>query len=180
MNFTPSAEHTAEALRHAFDQSFALPPPPPMEAFEDLITMSLGGNPYAVLLRDIAGMVAGSKVITVPAVAPYFLGIAGVRGEVVPVFGLAAMLGYPEDATPPRWMLLCGGKVPLALGFSQFQNYVRLPESCFHLEENLRASRQCVNRVVNNHGVVHAVIAVPLLVATIQNRGGLNPLPKEN
>ena len=88
MNETQLVENKAAALRQAFDLSFALPPPPASPEVEDLLTIRVAGNPYAIRLRDIAGMVAGRKVVPVPSVTLDLLGLAGMRGGVVPVFGL--------------------------------------------------------------------------------------------
>src|ERR1039458_7695948 len=96
MNEPQLVESKAAALRQAFDQSFALPPPPASQEVEDLLAIRVAGNPYAIRLRDIAGIVAGRKVVPVPAVRLDLLGLAGIRGGVVPVFGLASILGYGQ------------------------------------------------------------------------------------
>jgi chemotaxis signal transduction protein len=97
MNETPLVESKAAELRQAFDLSFALPPPPASQEVEDLLTIRVAGDPYAIRLGDIAGMVAGRKVVPVPAVTLDLLGLAGIRGGVVPVFGLASILGYGQS-----------------------------------------------------------------------------------
>ena len=107
MNEAQLVESTAAALRQAFDLSFALSPPPASPEVEDLLTLRVAGNPYAIRLRDIAGIVAGRKVVPVPAITPGLLGLAGIRGGVVPVFGLASILLAREDAS--RLLLFGGG-----------------------------------------------------------------------
>ena len=79
MNQIPAVESKAAELRQAFDLSFALPPPQELVEVEDLLTIRVAGDPYAIRLRDIAGMVAGRKVVPVPAVTPDLLGLAGSR-----------------------------------------------------------------------------------------------------
>jgi purine-binding chemotaxis protein CheW len=179
MNETRVAESKAAELRQAFDLSFALPPPQASQEVEDLLTIRVAGDPYAIRLRDIAGMVAGRRVVPVPAVTLDLLGLAGIRGGVVPVFGLASILGYGQAPGSPRWMILCGAEEPIALAFSDFEGYLRLPKSSLHADENLRTARQYVDQVASTEAGARAVISIPLVVATIRNRIGHNRPAKE-
>jgi chemotaxis signal transduction protein len=179
MNEIPVVESKAAELRQAFDLSFALPPPQASQEVEDLLTIRVAGDPYAIRLRDIAGIVAGRRVIPVPTVTLDLLGLAGIRGGVVAVFGLASILGYGQAPGSPRWMILCGAEEPIALAFSDFEGYLRLPKSSLHADENLRTARQYVNQVASTEAGARAVISIPLVVATIRNRTGHNRLAKE-
>jgi len=58
---------TAAQLREAFDSSFALPPSLASQEVEDLLTIRLAGDPYAIRLVDITEIVTGRKVIPIPA-----------------------------------------------------------------------------------------------------------------
>ena len=144
---------------------FALPPPQAAQQIEDLLAIRVAGDPYAIRLREIAGMVAGRRVIPVPAIPLDLLGLAGLRGGVVPVFGLASILGYGQAPGSPRWMILCGAEEPIALAFSDFEGYLRLPKSSL--------------QVANTEAGVRTVINIPLIVAAIRNRSGHNRLAKE-
>ena len=179
MNEIPDVQSKAAELRQAFDLSFALPPPQASQEVEDLLMLRVAGNPYAIRLRDIAGMVAGRKVVPVPAVTLDLLGLAGIRGGVVSVFGLASILGYGQAPGSPRWMILCGAEEPIALAFSDFEGYLRLPKSSLHADENLRTTRQYANQVASTEAGARAVISIPLVVATIRNRTGHKRLAKE-
>ena len=179
MNESPVVESKAAELRQAFDLSFALPPPQASQEVEDLLTIRVAGDPYAIRLRDIAGIVAGRRVVPVPAVTLDLLGLAGIRGDVLSVFGLASILGYGQAPGSPRWMILCGAEEPIALAFSDFEGYLRLPKSSLHADENLRTTRQYVNQVASTEAGARAVISIPLVVATIRNRTGHKRLAKE-
>jgi hypothetical protein len=79
-------------------------------------------------------------------------------------------------------MILCGTEEPIALAFSDFEGYVRLPTSALHADENFRGTRQhvkYVNQVASTQGGVRAVISIPLIVATIRNRIGHHRPAKE-
>ena len=163
----------AAQLRQAFDRTFALPPSLASTEVEDLLTIRVAGDPYAIRLLDIAEIVTGRRVVAVPAVTPDLLGLAGIRGGIVPVFGLSSILGYGADPGSPRWMILCGSEEPIALAFSDFEGYLRLPTSALHADENFRATREhvkYVNQVATTPDGVRAVISIPLIMATIRNR----------
>jgi purine-binding chemotaxis protein CheW len=179
MSETPVIENKAAKLRQAFDLSFALPPPPASQEVEDLLTIRVAGDPYAIRLCDIAGIVTGGKVVAVPAAAIDLLGLAGIRGDIVPVFGLASILGYSQPPESPRWMLLCGADESIALAFSDFEGYLRIPKSCLYADENLRATRQYVSQAASTNAVVRCVISIPLILANIRNRIGHHRPTKE-
>ncbi len=176
---SPSVDSRVAELRRAFDRSFALPPPVASEELEDLLAIRVAGDPYAVRLRDIAGVVAGRRVVPIPAAAPDLLGLAGIRGGVVPVFGLASILGYGQAPGAPRWLLLCGAEDPIALGFADFEGYLRVPKSALHADENVRRARHYLTEVASMDTGARAVIGIPLVVATIRNRSGRNRPAKE-
>ena len=163
----------AAQLREAFDRTFALPPSQASPEVEDLLTIRVAGDPYAIRLLDIAEIFTGRIVVSVPAVTPDLLGLAGIHGGVVPVFGLSSILGYGPDPGSPRWMILCGSEEPIALAFSDFEGYLRLPRSALHADENFHATREhvkYVNQVATTPDGVRAVISIPLIMATIRNR----------
>lgn len=172
MRETPRPEGTAAELRRAFDLSFALPPSRAVDEAEDLLAIRVAGDPYAVRVRDLAGVVTGRTVVGVPAATPDLLGLAGIRGGVVPVFGLASLLGHGQPPGSPRWMILCGAGEPLALAFSDFDGYLRLPRASLHAGEGLRAAHRYVDQVASTPAGARPVISLPLVVAAIRDRSG--------
>jgi purine-binding chemotaxis protein CheW len=175
-------DNKAAQLRQAFDRTFALPPSLASPEVEDLLTIRVAGDSYAIRLLDIAGIVTGRRVVSVPSVTPDLLGLAGIRGGIVPVFGLSSILGYGPDPGSPRWMILCGTEEPIALAFSDFEGYLRLPTSALHADKDFRTTREhvkYVNQVASTPDGVRAVISTALIVATIRNRIGQHRLTKE-
>jgi len=163
----------AAQLRQAFDRTFALPPSGASPEVEDLLTIRVAGDPYAIRLLDIAEIVTERRVVSVPAVTPDLLGLAGIRGGIVPVFGLSSILGYGPDSGAPRWMIICKSEEPIALAFSDFEGYLRLPASALHADENFGTTRdhvKYVNQFASTPDGVRAVISIPLIMATIRNR----------
>ncbi|MGH7508795.1 MAG: chemotaxis protein CheW [Gemmatimonadales bacterium] len=172
MSQTPGLDVRVAALRQAFDESFAAPPPEESQGLEDLLRIRVAGDPYAIRLRDIAGVVARRKVVPIPGGSSDFLGSAGIRGGIVPVFALALLLGYDQAADLPSWMVLCGPDESVALAFPEFEGYSRLPHSWIHVDDNLRPASRHVKEVARMGLEFRPIISIPLIVATIRNRTG--------
>jgi chemotaxis signal transduction protein len=123
----PPSFARAGQLRRDFDQSFAEPLRSGKEELEALLTLRVGGDPYAVKIADITGLIADRRIVLLPAAAPEFLGIVGLRGSVVPVWSLGALLGYASSSEMPRWLLLVGGdgnRQALGLAFEQYDGHL--------------------------------------------------------
>ena len=165
-------EGVAAELRKSFDESFARPHQHTAPDVEDFLAIRVAGDAYALRLREISGIIAGPKVTPVPASAPGFLGLAGIRGGVVPVFGLAPLLGYEQASAESRWMGLCGTEDLIALAFPDLEGFLRLPKSSVLPDETIRAGRRYVNEVARTDAGPRAIVAVPLVVAAIFSRRG--------
>ncbi len=159
----------ARALRDAFDRGFAETPLKAIAEQADLLALSLAGHPFAVRLVDAAGLFADRRVTPTPTAVPEFRGIAGVRGALVPVFDLAALMGYaPTDRL--RWLLLAR-EAPVAFGFDDFEGQLRLDNAAVVPHQD--QSRETV-REVAQLDVPRPVIHMPSVIAAIRRR-----MPKE-
>jgi len=121
VNDAGTKDRVAE-LRDAFDQSFARAPSPDTGAVENLLAIRIGANPYALRLTDVSGLFADKKVTWLPSPAPELLGMAGIRGTVLPVYDLGMLLGCPRAAAP-RWLVVVAA-TPVALAFEAFDGYL--------------------------------------------------------
>lgn len=119
----------AAELARAFDRSFTEPVRPVSDDFDDFLAIRAGGAVYAIRVRDVAGLTVDRKIVPLPTSEPALLGIAGLRGGVVPVYSLATLLGGAPIAEAPRWLLLVGAGAPLGFAFDQFDGYVRVPHA---------------------------------------------------
>lgn len=116
----------AADLRKTFDHAFAAPPPAEAEAAEDYLGIRIGGAAFAVALSEIGAVFADKTIAPLPSGAGELLGVAGVRGDVVPVFGLAALIGQPGGSDRPRWLVLArGGHAGFA--FDALDGHLRIP-----------------------------------------------------
>lgn len=111
-------------LRRAFDASFASPQAPPAAGAEAFLLIRAGGDRCALRIRDVAQLTVDRPVTPVPSRRPELLGLAGLRGAVVPAFSLARLLGSAEGVDPPRWMAMAGD---FAVAFEGFERFLRLP-----------------------------------------------------
>jgi chemotaxis signal transduction protein len=128
MNGPPRTATTRSAseLAREFDRSFADPARAADEAVEELLALRVGGDAYAVRLRDVTGLVADRKIVPLPTPEPALLGIVGLRNGLAPVYSLAALLGYGPTAEAPRWLLLVGPGPQFALAFPEFDGHRRV------------------------------------------------------
>jgi chemotaxis signal transduction protein len=107
-------------LKHEFDESFAINAGRQPASGYPLLVVRVGADRLAVPLAEIASVAPCPKLTVVPSRTPELLGIAGLRGELIPVFSLALLTGYPRDPEAPRWLLLCGAE-RLGLAFTRVQ-----------------------------------------------------------
>lgn len=121
------ARSTAERLRAEFDQAYAEAPAPRLEHGDDLLAVGLGGEPYALRVADIARLAAGSAVSALPGATRGFLGLVGLRGELLPAWDLGALLGYAPLKGQPRWLASSAGQPRWAAAFERFDGYLKAP-----------------------------------------------------
>lgn len=176
---SPVFEKVTE-LRRGFDETWAAPF---REAAEDqpdsLLAMRVSGDAYAIKVGEIAGLVTGRKIVSLPGPIPELLGLAGVRGTLVPVYSLKAVLGYGSDDEQPRWLALCGPEECFAVAFHEFEGYLRIARGELYPVEQKHVSRTYVMEVARGHGAVRAVVSIPLIRESIQERCRMNSVPKE-
>ncbi len=135
-------------LRAEFDSAFARLPAETGGGGERLIAIRIGGEAHAVRLREIAGVFADRPITAVPSRSRALLGLAGVRGAVVPVFDLGALVGT-APAVSPRWIVIAA-RQRLGFAFDAFEGHlalaedtiVRAREGSAHVHEVARANDQ--------------------------------------
>jgi len=176
---SPIPEKVAE-LRRVFDEARAVPFSAGTEGqAEDLLAIRISGDAYAIKVSEIAGLATGRKVVPVPSPIPELLGLAGIRGTLVPVYSLNALLGYGSQAERPRWLALCGTEECFALAFHEFEGYLSIAPGDLYPVEQKDAACIHVKEIARGLGAVRAVVSIALLRETIQERCRRNSVPKE-
>lgn len=160
----------AAAMRAAFDQSFAQEPQLDREARQNYLCIRCGGDAYAVDMREIAGLHEGKQVRPLPGPLTQLRGIAGFRGALVPVYDLAALLGYARPAGRPRWMMLADSTQRFALAFDELEDYLQIDDAAaFTAADGAAAQRAYVRGSVSDAGMPRALLDIAALAKAIGN-----------
>ena len=169
----------AAALAREFDQSFAAPPRAHVDdAVEDLLALRAGTDTCVVRLSDTRGLVAKPVVIALPSPVPELLGLAGLRGALLPVYRLATLQGQPVPDDAAAWMILVEADGLVGLAFEELLGYVRIDRSEIAVlagEDGAGGTRQAA-RV---GGTLRPLVNMALLVADLKRRAGVVGAQKE-
>ena len=114
-----------DELRDSFDSSFARPPPPQKDPGEAMLRLRVGGALLAAPLGQLSGLHLMPRLVRLPGAPASLLGLAGLRGQLIAVHDLAALLGLPSGGEPPRWLLLAGGARRVGLAAAGFEGQLR-------------------------------------------------------
>jgi chemotaxis signal transduction protein len=167
---SPAGGRGAE-LAAAFDRTFAEPVRTATDDRESLLGLRAGGEAYAVRLAEIGGLLRGLKIVAVPGPLPELLGVAGLRGGIVPIYSLRALLGYPPIAESPTWIVLAAGEVAVGLAFEQLEGHLRIARADISTRQG-EAARAHVGQSARVEGALRGLISVPSLVSAIKGRVG--------
>jgi chemotaxis signal transduction protein len=157
------ASLSVEALRREFDGSFALPPREVATDLVDLLAIRVGERALALRVSEIAAVATGRRLTEVPSRSAELLGLVGIRGALVAVLDLAALLGEEKLGEAPRWVALCAGDEQLALGFHALEGHLRLPAAALEAVHDERQG--LVSEVVRDGSGLRSVVSVPRIAA---------------
>jgi len=125
MNATDTRmSETAAELRLAFDRSFSQATNADIAVAEELLAIRVGSHPYLVRLAEVSGLFADKRITWLPSPVPTLLGLAGLRGKVLPVYDLGMLIGATKAAAP-RWLLVTASS-PVGFAFDHFDGYLSL------------------------------------------------------
>jgi chemotaxis signal transduction protein len=170
MTALPVAARAVE-LRNTFDHARAIPfVSDAVEQIENLLAIRVCGDAFAIRLSEISGLATDRKLVAFPSPIPELLGVAAIRGRLVPVYSLAALLGYNGHSSQGRWLMLCGTEEPVGLAINDFEGYVRVPLAQIYTAEQKDEASTHVRHVVRAADIVRGVVSIPLLIEVIQKR----------
>lgn len=157
----------AAELREAFDRSFA-EAPPTAAALEDLLEIRLGALSYALRVIELAGLHGDIAITALPSRVPALLGIAAVRGAILPVYDLRLMLGLAADTTP-RWVVIAAA-TPVGLACDGFDRHLRLRRDTIVPYGGVDTAVLHVRDVVHVDGRARPIISLPSVLDAITMR----------
>ena len=158
-------------FREAFDRAFALAPATAVEMLDDLLAIRVAGDPYALRMRDLTGLVASGKIVPLPSPRPELLGVAGIRGSLVTIYSLASLLGYGADGQRTSWVALAGTPQRVGLGFDDFEGFLRVQAADVHGADPAARAGPHLGEVVRVRNVSHRIVDIPSTLAAIHAGG---------
>ncbi len=172
--------NTVAELRSAFDRAYAtMPSTQGIEQAEHLLAIRVAGDGYAIRVGEMTGLANDRKIHALPSTIPELLGVAGIRGALVPIYSLASLLGYNREAEQTRWLALCGSKEPLGLAFAGFEGYFQVPATHVYAAGPESETRGHVKEAVRAGDLVRAVVCVSSVIEAIQQRCGRDHVSKK-
>lgn len=158
----------AADLALAFDRTFGEPHAGAAEETEGLLTLRTGAGTYAVRLAEIAGLFADRTIVRLPSPVPEFIGVVGLRQDVVPVYSLQGLLGDVMRGDAPRWLIIARAAHPVAFAFDQFEVYLRVPASAVLVSAG-EAAPAHVRASVRLVDGVRRIVSIGALLETIED-----------
>jgi chemotaxis signal transduction protein len=167
----PAIASKALELRNTFDRARAIPlSMGTVQQVEGLLSIRVAGDPYAIRVSEISGLANDRKVVAFPSSISELLGVAGIRGGLVSVYSLAALLGYGREAGQARWLVLCGAEESVGLAFSEFEGYFTVPLTQVYATDQRDAARARVKHVLRAADLVCSVVNIPDILELIKRR----------
>jgi purine-binding chemotaxis protein CheW len=161
----------AAELRRAFDEAFAEAAATDTVLTEDVLDVKVGGAPYALRISELAGLVADAPLTPIASPVPEWLGVVGLRGTVVPVYDLGALLGQ-GTATAPRWLAIASGKSPVGVAFELLERHRRVPAGDIVTDAGPDLAARHVQQLLRENTGLRPVISVPSIVEWVAHRAG--------
>ena len=169
-----SLQERAARFAENFDRTFAAPAHVDDGETESLLALSLAGDAYAVRLDEVAGLHPAKALLRVPTPFPDLLGVVALGGRIMPVYSLRALLNYAPDRDPPRWLLLAGPTLALAIDGCDGHLRVPRPDILAHA-----GTRPFVAQTVRAPDGLRGLIGLNALRQTLHDRIGSPDHPKE-
>jgi chemotaxis signal transduction protein len=167
-------------LRASFDNAFALPSETTAAASIGLLAIGVGTAGYAIRMTELSDVQVARKVVPLPGARPEMLGLAGIRGRLVPVYSLAALLGQAVTQAW-TWLAICGTEQPIGLTFDKLDGYVQAAPADLLPAAGGEGSRSHVRELLRKDGAVAMVVSAASIVAMLRGAiGGMaeGPLAK--
>jgi purine-binding chemotaxis protein CheW len=123
------------------------------------VRVRAGGEHYALPVSGVREIANFDRVTPVPGAPDGVLGIWSLRGDVVPVIDLAALLGLRPAAEPNRIVIAEGGRARAGITVESVLDVATLPEAPEPTESGYLAGAMLIERVPVGVVDLEAVLA---------------------
>ena len=152
-----------------------MPAPPAGELAQSEATVrvclvSLCGELFAIDLRNVREVFEVESITPVPKMPPAFVGVANVRGVIVPLVDLRPLLGLPLDDTVLNYVVVIrhqGQQVGVLVDQMPEIRSVNRDELHASPATGSRATRPFVSSLLRIENRVSGVVEVPSLLACV-------------
>ncbi len=168
-------------LRAAFDRTFSRPPPKQVADPVRVILVGAGADRFALPLEGLAAVERLPTTVPMPSTAgaDAFTGLAGVRGGVLPVWSLAALVGLPPAARAPAWVATLRGRKRVGLAFDHLWGHHQLPAAALRPPAPGADRAGLVESQAVVDGGLHDLLRVDRLVALIRTHVAASRRPRQ-
>ena len=172
---TADLSATVLEMRREFDLSFAQIPSVQNAKLENFLGIRFGNDAYAIRTSEIGGLYVDCRIMAMPTATPSFLGVAGFRGLIAPVYDLAKLLGY-RGIEAPRWLVLVRLGEPVALAFDAFEAHFSAESSSIVKKSRAEANKSGDTGehqfdAIRTETATRSLIHLPSLIETIRRTG---------
>ena len=164
---TRAVTERAAALRFEFDAQFGAAPRDTREC-EDFLLVQAGGLPYALRLAQVGGVTKSTVLAPAPSRRPELLGLAGFRGRILCVYGMATLLGGAEDAGSNSWLALSGGDDSIAVAFEKLEAFARVDRARVHVDSVAESGQSLLKGVVETEPAARPVVDLARMFAVVR------------
>lgn len=167
---TPNFHDQASELRASFDQSFAERPNADSRNHIIFLGIRVHTQSFALRLSEISRVITDRKITPIPGVSSDLLGVLGFRGQMIAVYDLRVLLGYPRS-DQPRWFAVAAGAHPVAFAFDMLESYCQVTPDNIALSEASSSvetqARFC--GVLHINGSSRTILSIPSLIHDLRN-----------
>jgi chemotaxis signal transduction protein len=125
------------------------------------IRLRLVSEEYAVPVTQVREVIELGEVTRVPGSPPHAHGIRNLRGQVLPVFGLARLLSVPGESSPGLLMIAESGSDLAGFAIDEVSGVAELPEPNSDAEQGL------LRGTVLADGALIGVIDIPTVIGSL-------------
>ncbi|WP_437311191.1 chemotaxis protein CheW [Sorangium sp. So ce388] len=167
------AQRLAE-LQRAFDASFAAPAEARPEEPARGLAIRAGDRRLVARVDELAAVEPCRRIVPLAGGPPGLLGLAGLRGRLVAVYDLAALVGGRPRAgvagPAPRWLLVCAEHPEIALAIDELEGHARFSCADARSHGGEREAGEHVTEAVDVDGAPRGLLRVPAVAATVLRR----------